>query len=158
MAKITRLSLYVINRVKIRRYVLGYSAERLSTLVKRAHGYVLTAEDPTLKSQYPINELPILAQELKFGIHDLLPSDDMDQTSSGELVDKVIISLDNELDTLVILKALIEYGYFKQSKTLDETALYLYIDKQNELEILELVFKKAVDNGLLKQDDNLFLS
>lgn len=152
MAKITRLSLYVINQVKLRRLVLGYSAERLSILIKRSHGYVLTAENPSLKSQYPAPEFPILAKELEWQVHDLLPSDEMGQTSTGELVDKKILSLNNETDLKLVVSGLIDYGFYKSPKTLNETGKYLMFDSQLQTALLEKVIIAFVKKGKLKRE------
>jgi hypothetical protein len=112
MVKITPLLLYIINQVKLRRLVLGYSAEYLSFILKRSHGYVLTAEDPSIKAQYPTHEWPKLATALGCEINDLLPHGP--SISTGELVEKKVLSLNEEEDVRKVLNALKEHGFFDE--------------------------------------------
>lgn len=157
MAKITRLSLYVINNVKVRRIFLGYSAEHLSILLKRSHGYALTAENPKLKSQYPPHEWPIIAKELNCTVHDLLPADDMDQISTGELVDKVVLNISHKADLKLIVQGLISYGFFDRSKTIENITKHLEMKKEEQVDLLVGVMGGFIRDGNLKQEKNSFV-
>ncbi len=85
MANITPLSLYIINKVKLRRLILALSARYLSLLLKHSEGYVARIEDGKYDNQYPASELPNLAKELKLEIHELLPPDENRQATVRKL-------------------------------------------------------------------------
>lgn len=160
MAKITPLSLHVINEVKFRRLFLGYSAERLSRLIKRSHGYILTVENSNLESQYPAHEWPLLAEALECEIHDLLPFDEMNPQSTGKLVNKIVLSLDREEDVKLIVDELVVFGFFKEGKTLAEIAKHLVIDEQQQLKLLSAVLNNCTNSSLplRKAENGLFIS
>src|SRR5690606_10571395 len=127
MGKVTRLSLYVINQAKFRKLVIGLSSKALGRILEHSDAYVGSVERPDNDNQYPPHEYPKLAKALEWTTHDLLPPDDMDQTSDGTLVDKVVLSLTNAADTRRVLIGMIDYGVFNQSKTFDDLVRYLYI-------------------------------
>lgn len=155
MAQITVLSLHVIDQVKIRRLCLGMSAERLSILIERSHGYVLTVENSNLQSQYPPHEWPKIAEVLGCTVHDLLP---VEQTNStGEFVDKVVLSLSSEEDMARVLDGLIAHGFFAQRRTIAELGKYLFIEKAEQLSILERAITLFTETGRIKLDQDGFV-
>lgn len=157
MARITALSLYIINFVRKRRLCLGYSTRDLSSLLGKSEGYVGMIESSASDTHYPTHEWPRLAEALKCQIHDLLPPDDADQQSTGELVDKVVLDLSNSKDVLSIVEGLITIGYFKQPKTIAGTAKYLYITTESDQRTaLTKVMKQLARNYQLNQNDEFF--
>lgn len=112
MIKISPLSLYIVNQVKLKRLVLGYSAEHLSFILKLSHGYVISVEDPEIQAQYPTHQWPKLAAALNCDIIDLLPAGQ--STSTGELIEKKVLSLSNEGDVRKVITALKEHGFFEE--------------------------------------------
>lgn len=156
--KITWLSLFIINKVKFRRYILGLSARQLSLNLKHGESYVSKIEDPDQPNIYPAHEWPNLAQELKFETHDLLPPNDMDQTSDGTKFEKKILTLRNDEDMLLVVKGLVDYGFFSENKTFGDVAKHLYIeDKELESEILKETLSAAATEGLLALYGDLFV-
>src|SRR5690606_19246765 len=108
MAKITRLSLFIINRVKFRRLVLGIPGARLSNFLKHTDAYVFNCEKDELDAQYPPHEYPGLAKALDWTVEELLPPDDWD-AGDGTKVEKIVLSLANPEDTRLVLEGMIEY-------------------------------------------------
>lgn len=156
--KITWLSLFVINKVKFRRYILGLSARQLSLNLKHGESYVSKIEDPEQPNIYPAHEWPNLAQELKFETHDLLPPDEMDQSSDGTKFEKKILTLRNDEDMLLVVKGLVDYGFFNENRTFGDVAKHLFIeDKEIECDILKGTLSDVAAAGLLALHGDLFV-
>jgi hypothetical protein len=155
MAKITALSLYIINAVRLRRLVLGYSSRELSDFLEESEGYVGMIESSASSTQYPPKEWPKLAEIFNCHIHDLLPPNS-DQ-STGELIDKVILNLSSQSDVLLIINALITDNFFRQGKTLTTIAKHLNIDERKQLAILTDALNKLVERGTLAKHDEHFI-
>lgn len=149
MVKLTYLSLYLINRVRLRRLVIGKSSRILSEGINHSSAYVGMAESAASKSQYPPHEWSSLANELDCEIHDLLPENQT--TSTGELVDKIILSFHNEKDVREVILALIKNGFFNTSKTITDTSKHLFIDEHNQIAILSTVMNQMQEERVLKQ-------
>lgn len=152
MNQISLLSLYVINQVRLRRLVLNISSRNLSETLEHSPGYVGMVESIANKGQYPPHEWPKLAEALNCKAHDLLPPDEMDQTSTGEFVDKKVLSLDDEGDMKLVVNALIDHGFFNQPKTPEVTAGHLYVDEKAQKLLLELVLNQFVRDSKLSKD------
>lgn len=154
MAKITRLSLFIINRAKFRRLVKGKPAERVSLDMKLSRGYVAMMERDYLTTQYNTHEYPNLAQALDWTVEDLLPPDDWD-VGDGTKVEKIVLSLANPDDMRLVIEGMIEDGFFNKSKLLPDTVKHLYIDredKKEERDVLERVLGELVKEGILTED------
>jgi hypothetical protein len=151
MAKITQLSLNVINRVKLLRLVLGIPGSRLSTFLNHTQAYVFNVEKMNLTTQYPPHEFPKLAEALNCTIHDLLPADQ--PNSTGILIEKIVLSLSNKTDVKLVTEALIAHGFFEQQKTITDVAKHLFIEKQEQVDLLNSVIKECVIAGLLRQNE-----
>ena len=157
MARITALSLYIINMVRLRRLCLGYSTRELSALLDKSEGYVGMIESSASVTHYPTHEWPKLAEALKCQIHDLLPPDNTDQQSTGALVDKVILDLSNAKDMQLITEGLIANNYFKQSRTLTDTAKYLHIvNESDQMDTLTQVINHLAGTRQLNQTGELY--
>jgi transcriptional regulator with XRE-family HTH domain len=150
MNTITALSLYVINQVRLRRFILGISARQLSFLLEHSEAYVSTIESGVSQSQYPPHEYPKLAESLRCTVHDLLPPDEKYLNSTGKLVEKKVLNLNNQEDLTRVVEGLIDYGYFNRPKTLTETAKHLFIEKKEQLDLLQTVMEGIVKDGRLK--------
>lgn len=150
MAKITALSLYIINRVKLKRLILGIPAKRLSKILEHSLNYLFVIENPNKEATYPPHEYPKLAASLNCEIHDLLPPNDMEQISTGSLVDKEVLSLGNKSDLQTVIEGLIAYGFFDQAKTTDDIVKHLSIKKKDQEELLIDVMETIVKDGRLK--------
>ncbi|MBE9598589.1 hypothetical protein [Pedobacter sp. MC2016-24] len=151
MNTIVKFSLSIINQVKLRRLILGLSASQLSLLLEHAEAYVSHVESTLSQGQYPPHEYPKLAEALKCTVHDLLPRDDMEQQSPGELVDKVVLSLSNQVDLKKVIDGLIAYGFFDRPKTMDDVVEHLFIKKKEQVELLFEVLEGVVKEGSLKR-------
>lgn len=156
MAKITSLSLFIINRVKFLRLIHGIPASRLSVFLKHTPAYIFNVENIELPTQYPPHELPKLAEGLYCDVHSLLPPNETEQISTGKAVEKIVLSLDNETDLKSVVTGLAEYGYFNQGRTLAETAKHLYIDNPKQLALLEKVITMLTKERVLKLQGTLF--
>lgn len=157
MAAITKLSLCIINRVKLRRLVLGIPASRLANFLGHDKSYIFNIEKDVLPAQYPPHEYPALAQSLDWEIHDLLPPDETDQKSDGTLVEKVVLSLSIEADMQLVLEGMIADGFFNEGRTIAETAKHLFIEGKPEEKVLIKVLKKLTMNGLLKDSSSIYI-
>jgi len=151
MNTIVAFSLYIINQVKLRRLILGVSARQLSFLLEHAEAYVSHVESLLSHGQYLPHEYPKLAEVLKCTVHDLLPRDDIEQQSPGELVEKVVLSLSNQVDLKQVIDGLIAYGFFDRSKTMDDVAKHLLIEKKEQVDLLFEVLEGVVKEGSLKR-------
>lgn len=148
MVKITRLSLSIINKAKLRRLILGLTARHLSLHMNHGESYVSKIEDPNQPNQYIPHDYPILAEELNWTSHDLLPPDD-EPVSDGTKVDKAVLSLSDPDDMRLVINGLIEYGFFNEPKGLDAVAKHLYIDGKTEEEVLANVLEDMTEKGAL---------
>lgn len=151
MSKITQLSLFIINQVRLRRFKLGISSRKLSELLDHSTSYVGMIESQVTQDQYPPHEYPKLAEALKCTVHDLLPPDDKNHKSTGELVDKLVLSLSNQADLKLVIDSLIAYGFFDRPKTMDDVARHLFIEKKGQVDLLFDVLEDIVKAGTLKR-------
>ncbi|MDM8173159.1 hypothetical protein RYH73_07995 [Olivibacter sp. CPCC 100613] len=156
MIEITPLSAYVINRVKYRRLVLGISAYHLSQLLGKSQNFVINIENSDLPGQYNTHDYPTLAKSLDWQIHDLLPPDEADQKSDGTLVEKAVLSLSNETDMQLVLKGMIDHGFFDSDKTITDTAKHLFIEGKAEEKIMVRTLNKLAANGLLENKSSVY--
>lgn len=137
MIAITPLSLYIINQVRLKRLTLGIPAKRLSKLLNHSSSYVTTIESNLRDSSYPPHEWPKLAAALNCDINDLLPAEQ--STSTGELIEKEVLSLSNEADARKVISALKEHGFFEEEKTLEDLVKHLNIQDEGQIEVLRKV-------------------
>lgn len=70
---ISRLDLYIINRVKELREAKGISQDNLSVRVGFSEKFIGSVENPTLGAKYNIRHLNLLAKALDCSLRDLLP-------------------------------------------------------------------------------------
>lgn len=154
MGQITPLSLFIINRVKFWRLVIGLASKALSRILEHDETYVAGIENPKTNGQYTPHDYPKIAKALDCEVHDLLPSDNFDQKSDGSLVNKVVLSLSNEEDMQLVLTGMIKHGFFKEGKSTTEIAKHLYIDRKPEEKVLIVVLKKlSLESKLEKVGD-----
>lgn len=148
MARITPLSLYIINIVKFRRLVIGLASKALSRILNHTETYIASVESSTNENQYPPHEYPGLAAALDWTVEELLPPDDWD-VGDGTKVEKKVLSLSNLDDMRLVVEGLIDYGFFNEPKSLANTAKHLYIDGKEEEKVLEVVLGELAEAGRL---------
>ncbi|WP_256006801.1 hypothetical protein [Pedobacter deserti] len=125
-------------------------------LLGRSEGYVGMVESLTSQTQYPPNEWPKLAKALNCTVHDLLPSSQ--SANAGELVDKVVLSLSDAEDILLVIDGLIGIGYFAQPRSISEVSRYLFIEKADQVEVLANALKLATSDSELAEQDGKFVA
>ncbi len=140
MIKMMPLSLYIINVVRLRRFTLGISAQKLSLMLGHSLNYVITIESTTRDTSYPPHEWPKLALALGCDINDLLPAEQ--STSTGELIEKKVLSLSDEADVRKVISALKEHGFFNEDKSLEEVVKHLNIQDEEQIDVLKKVLGK----------------
>lgn len=148
MAKITPLSLYLINRIKFRRLVLGISSWYFATLIEKSESFIYKIEDPDVQAQYNTHDYPAIAKALKWTIEDLLPPDNW-PVGDGTKVEKKVLSLSNPDDMRLVLNGMIDNGFFNEPKSLIDTAKHLYIDGKEEEKALKVVLGELAEAGRL---------
>ena len=75
---ISRLDLYVINKVRELREARGISQDNLSVRMGFSEKFVGSVENPTLGAKYNVRHLNLLAKALDCNIWDLLPKKPFD--------------------------------------------------------------------------------
>lgn len=75
---ISRLDLYIINRVKELREKKNISQDNLSVRMGFSEKFVGSVENPTLGAKYNIRHLNLLAKSLDCSLWDLLPKEPFD--------------------------------------------------------------------------------
>lgn len=91
-------------------------------------------------SQYPTHEWLKLAAALNCDINDLLPPEQ--STSTGELIEKKVLSLSDEADVRKVIAALKEHGFFKEEKSLEEVVKHLNVQDEGQINVLRKVLEK----------------
>lgn len=157
MVKISSFSLYIINRVIYRCYVLGLLQEKLSTILGKHPGYVNNTRNENNDAIFAPADYPAIADALNWETHDLLPPVDTPY-SNGTLVDKNIFTLSNPSNTEEVLIGMKTNNYFDTKKSLDDIYNHLYLIKNNadpkKRKVVLDVLTKLVDNGKLTFNDN----
>lgn len=156
MVKISSLSLYIINRVIYRLYVLGILQSKFSLILEKRDTYVNNVKNENMDAVFNPIDFPLIAAALNWKVHDLLPPDNSPY-SDGTLVDKVVFSLINPSDAQEVIVGMEEIGYFKKKKSLKDIFKHLDLT-ENEIEkrkVIIEVLEKLISNGVLKlQNEN----
>lgn len=139
MAKIDRLSLYVINRIKFYRLVFGLSARKLSELMNKSESYVGLCEGIATDQKYNSADYPLLAEIFNCSISDILPQNDWPKSNSHEKVEKYVKSMVDENFVEQILMGIKESAH--SNILLDEKVLFKHLNvvHDREQEIVRLV-------------------
>lgn len=142
MAKIDRLSLYVINRIKFYRLVAGMSARKLSEVISKSEAYVGLCEGAATDQKYNSADYPLLAEIFNCSISDILPPNDWPRSSSHEKVEKSVKSLSDRDFVAQILLEIEASG--DANILLDEKVLlkHLNVVNEQEKEIVRSVLNK----------------
>ncbi|WP_153846081.1 hypothetical protein [Sphingobacterium paramultivorum] len=155
MIKLSFTAVFIINQVKFKRIVNGYSARDLSEKISQESQYISKVESMISKSQYPHQILIKIAEVLKCSARDFYPSDEVLQNNSGELVEKKVISLSNLDDTIKILLAMQSEGYFSKERSTEDLLRYFYILGRPEANVVQEALNRLVDESKLeKRVDN----
>jgi len=141
MAKINRLSLYIINTVKFIRLVIGKSGHQLSLDIKKSEGYVAGIENSGTPYQYNSADYPTIASELDCELADLLPPDDWDVSDSHEKVDKVVDSLSDPVFVLKVLEGIKASPYADRLEDLDKLYRHLSTKDATERAVIKKVWE-----------------
>lgn len=139
MKKTTYLSLYIINQVRLKRLVQGISSRALSEMLGHSSGYIGMVESVATLTQYPTHEWPKLASALNCDINDLLPAEQ--SSSTGELIEKKVLSLSNEADVKKVIAALKEHGFFDEEKSLEDVVKHLNVQDEGQIKIFGRVLE-----------------
>ena len=157
MIKLSFTAVFIINRVKFKRIVNGYSARDLSEKIGQESQYISKVESMLSKSQYPHQILIKIAEVLECSPRDFYPSDEVLQNNSGELVEKEIISLSNLDDTIMILLAMQSDGYFSKERSTEDLLRYLYILGKPEANVVKEALSTLVRESKLKKLSDNFI-
>ncbi|MGA6119332.1 helix-turn-helix domain-containing protein [Sphingobacterium anhuiense] len=157
MIKLPFFAVYIINQVKLRRLIKGYSARKLSEDIGLESQLVSKYENETNKNLYSPQILIKIARILGCSVRDFYPSDEVLMQNDGEHVNKIIISLSNLEDVKKIIAGLVDDGYFSKSRTFEKITKYLHIDGKPESAVVKQGLDWAIVNGLLTMNDSSFI-
>lgn len=149
MVTLSFAAVYIINQVKLRRLVLGISARDLSRLIEMSDSYVSSIESMATKGQYTTNELSKIALVLKCEVHDFYPPDELLSKNDGSNVFKKIISLSEIEDTLIVIDGLINAGFFKNGKSVEDVARHLFVYGKREATVVQETLDINAKHGKL---------
>lgn len=79
----------------------------------------------------------------------MLPAEQTNST--GELKNKIVLSLGKEADLKLVLEGLIDYGFFDKQKTAEEVIKHLEIQNNDQKDLLLKALTDLVQEGSLKQ-------
>lgn len=154
MAKISRLSLHIINTAKKRRLIIGRSAKAFGRQIEKSEEYVQNIES-VRSGHYLQFDYALIASALDWETHDLLPPDNTPY-SDGTLVEKVVFSLSNPADAEEVLVGMKENKYFDSLKSINDIYDHLYLPDSKAMavkrQIISDVLTNLVKDGLLKLD------
>lgn len=129
MAKINRLSLFIINNVKFRRLVLGISTRKLSELMKKSESYIGLCEGMATDQKYNSADYPFIAEVLGYSLTELMPPDDWEVSTSHDKVEKNVSSL---VDPDFVRKVLQGIKQTANAHVLrEENTLFRYLNVRN---------------------------
>lgn len=159
MVKISNLSLYIINRVIYRSYVIGLLQEKLSGILRKASGYVNNTRNQNNDAIFSPADYRGLADALGWETHDLLPPANTPYTD-GTLVDKIVFTLRNFDNTKEVLLGMIDNKYFDTPKSLEDIYNHLYLVKNSadpeKRKVVLDVLTKLTESGNLKLDKDKY--
>jgi len=157
MIKLSFTAVFIINQVKFKRIVNGYSARDLSEKISQESQYISKVESMAGKGQYPHQILIKIAAILECSARDFYPSDEVLQNNSGELVEKKIISLSNLDDTIEILLAMVSNEYFSKERSIEDILRYFYILGKPEGDVTKEALSRLVKESKLKKLGDNFI-
>jgi hypothetical protein len=100
-------------------------------LTREEHNEVLRPQNATLEH--------IKIAALSCDINDLFPA--KQSTSTGELIEKKVLSLNDEGDVRKVIAALKEHGFFEKEKTLEDVVRHLNIQDEEQVGLLRKVLE-----------------
>ena len=157
MIKLSFTAVFIINQVKFKRIVNGYSARDLSEKISQESQYISKVESMANKGQYTHQILIKIAEVLECSPRDFYPSDEVLNNNSGELVEKKIISLSSLDDTIMILLAMQSDGYFSKERSTEDLLRYLYILGKPEANVVKVALSTLVRESKLKKLSDNFI-
>lgn len=159
MVKISPLSLYIINRVVYRLYVLGILQSKFSLILDKRDTYVNNVKNENMDAVFNPIDFPSIASALDWEIHDLLPPDNSPY-SDGTLVDKVVFSLNNPSDAEEVIVGMKDIGYFKKEKSLNDIFEHLYLTENmsEKRKVITELLEKLVSNNALELNNGKYLA
>lgn|SRR5690606_24799107 len=153
MIKISSLSLFIINRVVYRSYVLGILQEKLSLVLGKRSTYVNSIRSEKNDAIFSPIDYPLIASALDWETHDLLPPANTPY-SDGTLVEKVVFSLSNPSDAKEVLLGMKENEYFDSPKSINDIHEHLYLPHNKATAVKRQVILNEltilVKDGVLK--------
>jgi len=157
MIKLSFTAVFIINQVKFKRIVNGYSARDLSEKISQESQYISKVESMAGKGQYPHQILIKIATILECSPRDFYPSDEVLQNNSGELVEKKVISLSNLDDAIKILLAMKLDGYFSEERSTEVILRYFHILGKPEANVVKEALSRLVKESKLKKLGDNFI-
>ncbi len=159
MVKISPLSLYIINRVVYRLYVLGILQSKFSLILDKRDTYVNNVKNENMDAVFNPIDFPSIATALDWEIHDLLPPDNFPY-SDGTLVDKVVFSLSKPSDAEEVIMGMKDIGYFKKEKSLNDIFEHLYLTENmsEKRKVITELLEKLVSNNVLELNNGKYLA
>ncbi|TJZ49902.1 hypothetical protein FAZ15_22035 [Sphingobacterium olei] len=146
MEKITKFSLYSINKIKYRRCVCGKSAYQLALDIKKSKNYISSAENPNSPNRINIADYPLIADELGCEIDDITPPDDWQVSDSHDKVDKVVVSLSDPAFVLEVLEGIKASPKAEVLEDLDKLYKHLSTKDANEKAVIKKVWEEFRKN------------
>ncbi|KGE12458.1 hypothetical protein [Sphingobacterium deserti] len=142
MEKIDRLSLFILNKVRLIRLINGKSAYQISLELGRSSNYVNNIESSSQSNKYNSADYPLLAEIFNCSISDILPPNDWPKSSSHEKVEKYVKSMVDENFVEQILMGIKESAH--SNILLDEKALLKHLNVVNDEEkkVVRLVLNR----------------
>lgn len=135
MKKINRLSLFILNKIKLIRLILGKSAHQLSLDIKKSPGYIAGIENMKSPYQYNSADYPLIAKELGCTLSGIIPPDDWQVSESHDKVDKQVVSLTDPDFVLKVLEGIQASPTAKVLEDINELLKHLGLTSKNPQEI-----------------------
>lgn len=135
MAKINKSSLYITNRIKLKRLIKGNSTRQLSEDIEKSEGYVGMCESSVTVQKYNSADYPLIAAALGCELSDITPPDDWQVSDSHEKVDKVVVSLTDPAFAREVIEGIHASAKAKVLEDIKELLKHLALTSKNPEEI-----------------------
>ena len=117
--KVTPLTQYIIDEVRIRRLEQGISQKKLSELISPSEDTSLVGKVESANSphKYSGPQLELIADKLGCSVQDFFPTDFLPDDS---LQPKTKVAIIKRMGPIAMLNSMLENGYFKDERSLNE--------------------------------------
>ncbi len=129
MQQINRTSLFILNRIRLLRLVLGISAYQFSLLLNKSSNYINNIESKSTSNKYNSADYPSVAQILGCSLTELMPPDDWEVSTSHDKVEKKVFSLEDPDFVKMVLEGI---KHSENAHVLkEESTLFRYLNVRN---------------------------